>query len=310
MPVASVLATGAALKSGCVLVTLHSTRTACIAAVLSCPAAMLSRDTSDVITSVPFAPGRNNAVSCPFFRTFLQCVPGEAGFVFPTALGEGEEVKTKASLAKHMTETSENRARFISLFLSTGRAGARKVTDRLDDLGFFTAPASTRFHLARQGGLAEHSLNVCGLALGMRGLLVSRDPSLDIPEDSVVIASLLHDVCKTGLYARSGGRYTVDRSAFPAGHGEKSVILLLRWGLELTEAEMLAIRWHMGPWDFAPGCRESADNYNAALQSTPLVSVVHTADLLASAALEQEKGHGRLTAGRGEGPACPDSLGA
>ena len=44
MPGAAVLATGAALKSGCGLVTLHSTATACTAAMTAFPSAMLSRD--------------------------------------------------------------------------------------------------------------------------------------------------------------------------------------------------------------------------------------------------------------------------
>ena len=53
MPGAAVLATGAALKSGCGLVTLHSTRAACAAAMASCPSAMLSRERGEVITTVP-----------------------------------------------------------------------------------------------------------------------------------------------------------------------------------------------------------------------------------------------------------------
>ena len=42
--------------------------------------------------------------------------------------------------------------------------------------------------------------------------------------------------------------YNVTMKNFPMGHGEKSLVLLLCSGLELTDAEMLAIRWHMGPW--------------------------------------------------------------
>ena len=53
MPGAAVLATGAALKSGCGLVTLHSTDTACAAAMAACPSAMLSRDARTVVTTFP-----------------------------------------------------------------------------------------------------------------------------------------------------------------------------------------------------------------------------------------------------------------
>lgn len=53
MPGAAVLATGAALKSGCGLVTLHSTARAAQAAVSSFPSAMLSEDPGDSFSRVP-----------------------------------------------------------------------------------------------------------------------------------------------------------------------------------------------------------------------------------------------------------------
>lgn len=53
MPGAAVLATGAALKSGCGLVTLHSTRIASVAAMCQFPSAMLSIDPLDAFSSVP-----------------------------------------------------------------------------------------------------------------------------------------------------------------------------------------------------------------------------------------------------------------
>ena len=53
MPGAAVLATGAALKSGCGLVTLHSTPRALDAAVNNYPSAMLSEDSGKVFSAVP-----------------------------------------------------------------------------------------------------------------------------------------------------------------------------------------------------------------------------------------------------------------
>lgn len=48
------------------------------------------------------------------------------------------------------------------------------------------------------------------------------------------------------------------------GHGEKSVILVLLSGLELTDAEMLAMRWHMGAWGVNMTSFEDMRNYDAA----------------------------------------------
>lgn len=54
-----------------------------------------------------------------------------------------------------------NKNKFIELLQSTGRKGVDEMIAVLEELGFFAAPASTRFHLSYEGGLLEHSLGVC-----------------------------------------------------------------------------------------------------------------------------------------------------
>ena len=63
MPGAAVLATGAALVSGCGLVTLHSTERALQAVVNGFPSAMLSGDTRDFFSRVPDSPERYSAIA-------------------------------------------------------------------------------------------------------------------------------------------------------------------------------------------------------------------------------------------------------
>ena len=58
--------------------------------------------------------------------------------------------------------------------------------------------------------------------------------------------------------------YGVDYSGLPLGHGEKSVIRLLRWGLEMKDDEIIAIRWHMSGFDLAFQSPEILNNYGAA----------------------------------------------
>lgn len=190
--------------------------------------------------------------------------------------------------------------RFKEALMATGRAGSDKVFAGLEELGFFEAPASTRFHGAHPGGLAEHSLNVYTEAMVLRDLQIRMRPELEprLPKDSVAIASLLHDVCKAEVYQKiekfrkdAAGKwekyetYGVDYSNLPLGHGEKSVIRLLRLGLEMTEDEMLAIRWHMQGFDLADS-PEARGNYGAACEKCPLVGLVMSADMLASHLLE------------------------
>ena len=66
--------------------------------------------------------------------------------------------------------------------------------------------------------------------------------------------------------------------SFPIGHGEKSVIMLLRLGLDLSEEEMLAIRWHMGEHSVA---QTELHDLMDANEKYPLVQLLQTADRLA-----------------------------
>ena len=194
--------------------------------------------------------------------------------------------------------------KFISLLESTNRDGVSYVIDELSDLGFFEAPASTKFHLNREEGLLEHSLNVCDTALAIRDVMLLRDDTLRelLPRESVIIAGLLHDVCKSdiykpvmkkqknayGIWTDTPG-YDVDYSHFPLGHGEKSVIMLLRCGLELTDDEIMAIRWHMQAWDLPFQSADAKANLNKAKEICPLVSLIQAADGLASNLLERKE---------------------
>ena len=147
----------------------------------------------------------------------------------------------------------------------------------------------------------QHSWNVCNTALMLREQMIAMNPDLEgkLPEESVVLASLLHDVCKSNIYKeallnRKNDQgywekvpgYEVDYTSLPLGHGEKSVIMLLTLGLKLTKDEMLAIRWHMTAWELAFQSPEQKANLQKAREIAPLCVIVQAADGLASALLE------------------------
>ena len=60
-------------------------------------------------------------------------------------------------------------------------------------------------------------------------------------------------------------------------HGTKTVDLLVRWGLALSEEEMSAIRWHMGTHSQDALAIYNYDYQTAAAQSD-LVKMIHEAD--------------------------------
>lgn len=192
--------------------------------------------------------------------------------------------------------------KFIELLQSTGRKGIDGVIAYLEKVGFFEAPASVNRHLSHEGGLVEHSLNVYRMAAMLRGQMLEMRPDIAdrLTEDGVKIAALLHDVCKANIYKKAKkwrkddqnrweqyDTYEADYSRFPVGHGEKSVIMLLRLGLELTNDEVLAIRWHMGAWNLPMHSFEDKCNISEA-SDHPLTSVLQAADALATHILEKE----------------------
>ena len=131
---------------------------------------------------------------------------------------------------------NEIQKKFKEMLLSTNREGMERVVKRLEEVGFFKDPASTKFHLNYEGGLLEHSMNVCDMALELRELMIRKKEDLRdfLSKESVIIAALLHDVCKADIYKPAIKRqknaygvwcdvpgYDVDYSNYPLGHGEK-----------------------------------------------------------------------------------------
>ena len=99
----------------------------------------------------------------------------------------------------------EKKERFIELLRSTERQGIEEVVNYLEKSGFFIAPASTSHHLNYEGGLMEHSMNVYDMAVAMRGPIVAMKPGVGekLPEKSIIIAALLHDICKANIYKKA-----------------------------------------------------------------------------------------------------------
>ena len=181
----------------------------------------------------------------------------------------------------------DNKERFIAVFQEKiTREGAAPLLEWMEKTDFFTAPASTRFHGACEGGLVLHSLNVYDVMMEKHF-----EEGQDNPE-SFAICALLHDLCKAQYYKVSTRNvkneqtgqwekvpyYTVE-DAFPYGHGEKSVFLIERF-LRLRPAEATAIRWHMGGFDDA--ARGGCHAISLAYDRYPLAVKLHLADLEAT----------------------------
>ena len=58
--------------------------------------------------------------------------------------------------------------------------------------------------------------------------------------------------------------------------------MLMQMGLGLTDAEICAIRWHMGAWSVNQADSEERNYFRAAETKYPLVTLIQLADTIAS----------------------------
>lgn len=173
------------------------------------------------------------------------------------------------------------KAKFIeAVTLNIKRPGVDGLLAWLEAGDFFTAPASTRYHEAFEGGLALHSLNVFHHLVGL-----NEHYKTGYDMETLTIVALFHDLCKVGCYKVSMRNvkdeetgvwskvpyYVFDEGFKFGGHGSKSVFLLQNF-MKLTPDEAVAINCHMGVEN---GKWEVAEAHRAC----PLAFLLHTADM-------------------------------
>ena len=188
----------------------------------------------------------------------------------------------------------ENKERFMAIFQEKiHREGADKLLDFLAKSDFFTAPASTRYHGAFEGGLLEHSLNVydCLVDLCARA---KEKYGLEYSDETIAIVGLFHDICKVNFYKVSYRNaksettgvwekvpyYTIE-DTLPYGHGEKSVYMLSSF-IHLDREEAFAIRYHMG----FSGSPDDKQNVSRSMELFPLSLLTSFADSEAAFLIE------------------------
>lgn len=188
-------------------------------------------------------------------------------------------------------EFLQAKERYIDLLKSTERSNIEGLINFLSKNDFFEAPSSCKYHSAFKHGLLFHSLNVYDSLV-----IIDKALETNIKEDSLIISALLHDICKTSFYALEKRNkkinnvwqevdvYTID-DRFPAGHGEKSVIIAQQF-IKLTMQEIMAINWHMGGFDIRCQDYQGKTAISTAMENFPLVPLLQMADVRATYLLE------------------------
>lgn len=137
------------------------------------------------------------------------------------------------------------------------------------------SPASKKYHGSWEGGLLEHSVGTAEVALNL-----SRALRTDIPEESIVIVGLFHDLGKLGGIGDDGklkprykkikdNEWVYNTEITEIGLAERSLYYLCRF-VPLSDAEVQAILYHDGQY--------IDQNKFIAHRETPLLCILHWAD--------------------------------
>lgn len=178
------------------------------------------------------------------------------------------------------------RNRFDELIGEVKREGMDKLMEALEDSGYFFAPASSGYHLAKDSGLLEHSVNVTNLMLKLEDRLEH-----GASRESIILTGLFHDLGKAGDYGKanyienilkSGKRseakpFERNKALLNIPHEVASVAILNRY-IALTEEEAFAILYHNGLY--------TSIGYGLKGNEKPLQMLLHFADLWASRVVE------------------------
>lgn len=193
---------------------------------------------------------------------------------------------------------------FNSILFSISRGGAdiKGLHDCLQRYGFYSAPASSKYHRAYGGGLCDHSIDVYETLVWLANKMCPGAYT----EDTLKIVALLHDVSKANyyveevknkkVYSDNGSKsdsvgkydwesylsYTVkpaeDRNLF--GTPEENTFYIVSQYIPLTLEESAAILNHRGN---AEGSSSSVNrDLPAIYRKYPLVTLLHTADFLST----------------------------
>ncbi len=163
------------------------------------------------------------------------------------------------------------------------------VTMLEKDSIWLTSPASTRFHLNKEGGLLEHSVGVTETLLKLKETL-----ALQLSEESCVIVGLFHDVGKIGMpgkprYIKNNSEweiknrnmtYKINPDEVYMNLAVRSLYLVSKY-IPLSDSEAQAILYHDGQYIDA--------NKEVAHHEMPLTLLLQFADSWTAHVYEEDR---------------------
>ena len=176
-----------------------------------------------------------------------------------------------------------------------------KMYDVLQDQ-LLLAPASGRtyYHNAFPGGYLDHVLRVTDTALKLAGLFKTMEGDINFTKQELIFAALHHDLGKLGTedgayyveqdsdwHRKRGELYKTNENIQYMKAPERGLMMLQKYGIQITEAEWIGIKLSDGLYD--EGNKSYLMNYAAYSMKTNLPYIIHWADHMSST-VERDKG--------------------
>ena len=199
--------------------------------------------------------------------------------------------------AEQIQANWDKHLKIVDTFITGDRKGRLKDLYTVLAEEMIIAPASGKpsFHNAFPGGYIDHVNRVVHCALKVKALWEEMGTSIDFTDEELVFAALNHDLGKIGYkdqpnYLPQTDQWRKDKLGEIYTHNvelpfmliqDRSLFLLQRNRIEMSEKEFLAIKLHDGLYDDVNKPYYITYNPDSKLR-TNLVYILHQADFLAS----------------------------
>ena len=198
--------------------------------------------------------------------------------------------------AEQIQKNYEKHLKIIDTYISDRKDDVKAMINSMEDT-YVMAPASGKswYHNAFAGGYVDHVNRVVEYAVKQSRLYEEMGGTIDYSEEELVFAALFHDLGKIGdgvkaNYLPQTDKWRQDKLSEMYLNNpdldfmlipDRSLFILQNNGIRISQKEFLGIRLHDGVFDEAN--KAYFFSYQeASRQKTSIISVLHSADFLAS----------------------------
>ena len=198
--------------------------------------------------------------------------------------------------AEQIENNYDKHLKIIEHYLGERAIACKEMIKHMED-NYIMAHAygKTWFHKSFAGGYVDHVNRVVQYALEQDKLYQKMGGTADYTKEELVFAALFHDLGKMGdgdkpNYIPQTDKWRQDKLSEKYTYNseldfmlipDRSLFILQKFGIKVSQKEFLGIRLHDGVFDKANEAYFFS-HVESSRQKTSIISVLHTADFLAS----------------------------